>query len=112
MNPSLHDEQIAALRLEVAALRFERDFLLAQRDATREWLGEHIKGTPLNPDQSLTLTEYARSLVKSAPRGPGHNPKIAAIKMLREYSMTVPSRTALGLKEAKDMIEAAFEGRL
>lgn len=103
---ALYDENLA-LRAHVKALEFEVASLIAQRDATRAWLGDTVVArSPLaehtNP---TTVEEKARQLAQQYPEQ-----KIMAIKDLRAWSHH-PDRgnmTSLGLKEAKDAMDRAY----
>lgn len=98
----------AELELENAALRTERDILLAQREGTRVWLGALVNGTSIDPAhaQPDEVQILADRLVLRYPEQ-----KIQAIKELRmqvqvhglkEFDQTI------GLKEAKDYMDAAY----
>lgn len=103
---ALYDENLA-LRAHVKALEFEVASLIAQRDATRAWLGDTVVArSPLaehtNP---TTVEEKARQLAQQYPEQ-----KIMAIKDLRAWSHH-PDRgnmTSLGLREAKDAMDRAY----
>jgi hypothetical protein len=100
--------QLDDQELEIIALRFERDTLLAQRDATRAFLGDLLNGSPLDDSKKLTEYELAVQCVEAYPLQP-----ITAIKELRSRSRGKFGTQLSGdsgerhfsLKEAKDLVD-------
>lgn len=95
------------LELENAALRAERDMLLQQREATKEWLQEALQGSPLHPVNTVAASqEELRSIAERLARMHPQQ-KIIAIKEMRTWGFA--SGWDMGLKDAKDWCDWAYE---
>lgn len=101
--------RVAQLEAELTVVTFERDQLVAERNAVRVYFGGTDVGNVLERQadpanltgRRVTLEEVADRIYAQYP-----DRKIQAIKELRT-AMSQPGGLSFGLKEAKDAIDAA-----